>query len=80
MAENCEEMVSPTRVQFSEDVPGGAIVEHSKRKVELTQRYDREAVQKRLEIESWMDEQMKILFDCKVSPLCLCVVCIYVLC
>ena len=66
MAENSDEMVSPTRVQFSEDVPAGAIVEPSKRKLELTQRYDREEVQKRLDIESWMDEQMKVLFDCKV--------------
>lgn len=70
MATDSSEMISPTRVQFSEDdVPRGPIVESSKRRVELTQRYDREAVQKRLNIESWMNEQMKILFDCKVRAL-----------
>lgn len=56
------ELVSPTRVQFSEDIHTG-----SRRRVELTQRYDRDAVQKRLNIESWMDEELKKLFGCDVS-------------
>ena len=56
---------SPTRVQFSEEIRVSA--PNTRRRVELTQRYDREAVQKRLDIEKWMDEQMKVLFDCNVS-------------
>jgi hypothetical protein len=59
-----EDLQSPTaRVQFSDDLSAPVPAE-SKRRVELTQRYDREAVQRRLDIESWMDEQLKILFNC----------------
>jgi hypothetical protein len=62
-----EDLQSPTaRVQFSDDLSAPVPAE-SKRRVELTQRYDREAVQRRLDIESWMDEQLKILFNCNVS-------------
>lgn len=59
-----KESSSPIRVQFSDDILPKT---ESKRRVELTQRYDRDAVQKRLDIESWIDEQLKLLFECSVS-------------
>ena len=51
------------RVQFAEESVAEA---KSKRRLELTQRYDRKEVQKRLDMESWMDEQMKSLYECEV--------------
>ena len=51
------------RVQFAEENVAEA---KSKRRLELTQRYDRKEVQKRLDIESWMDQQMKSLYECEV--------------
>lgn len=32
-----------------------------------TQKYNRKEIQKRLDIETWMDEQLKDLFDSEVS-------------
>ncbi len=32
-----------------------------------TQKYDRREIQKRLEIENWMDEKLKDLYDSEVS-------------
>ena len=54
-----------TKVTFSDDIPvssGG----HSRR-VELTMKYDRNTVQRRLEIERWIDTELKLLYDCTVS-------------
>lgn len=54
---------SPSHVHFDDDI---TVNKDTRRRVELTQRYDREAVQRRLDIESWMDDQLKILYDCEV--------------
>ena len=32
-----------------------------------TQKYDRREIQKRLDVETWMDDQLKDLFDSEVS-------------
>lgn len=64
MAESEDVDEQNVRVQFSEETTPEP---KSKRKVELTQRYDRKEVQKRLEIENWMDEQLKDLYECEVS-------------
>lgn len=57
---------SDGRVQFSEESVAEA---KSKRRLELTQRYDRKEVQKRLDIENWMDQQMKNLYECEVCSI-----------
>ena len=55
-------LTSPTKVQFDE------CVGESKNKKALppTKRYDRKEIQKRLDVENWIDDQMQDLFDCKV--------------
>ena len=58
-----EDATSPSHVRFDDDL---TVNKDTRRRVELTQRYDREAVQRRLDIESWMDDQLKILYDCEV--------------
>ena len=63
---------SPTRVHFTEDQPASET--KIRRKVELTQRYDRKEIQRRLEVENWMDEKLKELYQCEVS--CFKIVCI----
>lgn len=55
-----EEPTTPTRVQFSEDIPVSK--NPSTRKADLTMKYDRNTVQKRIDIENWMDEQLKLLY------------------
>ena len=56
---------TPTKVTFSEDIPvsGGSTT----RRVELTMKYDRNSVQRRLDIEKWIETEMKLLYDCPVS-------------
>ena len=66
MATNDEGNGEDGRVQFAVDMTAEA---KTKRRLELTQRYDRKQVQKRLDIESWMDEQMRILYGCEVNVL-----------
>ena len=56
------EVSSPTKVKFDTD----DVIERQKLRQPPTQRYDRKEVQKRLDIEQWMDEQLKRLFGCKV--------------
>ncbi len=51
-----------TKVKFQED---GYEKQHFVKNVP-TQKYDRKEIQKRLEIESWMDEKLKDLFDSDV--------------
>lgn len=55
------EVSSPTKVKFDTD----DVIERQKQRQPPTQRYDRKEVQKRLDIEQWMDDQLKILFGCK---------------
>lgn len=64
MAESEEADGGDVRVQFSDEITAEP---KSKRKVELTQRYDRKEVQKRLDIEDWMDKQMQSLYECEVG-------------
>lgn len=55
---------TPSHVQFSTEVLG----ENKPRpRQQPTQKYDRKEIQKRLDIEDWMDEQLRDLFDCEVS-------------
>lgn len=74
------EPITPTRVQFSEELSEPS---KPRPKQPPTQRYDRSEIQKRLDIESWMDEQLRDLYECDVSQrermeilrvlLCVCV-------
>lgn len=34
----------------------------------LTVKYNRKDLQRRLDIEEWIDEQLHLLFDCEVGP------------
>lgn len=54
----------PSKVQFPEEL---AERPHALKHV-ATQRYDRKEISKRLEIEQWMDAQLKILFETEVGP------------
>ena len=54
---------TPTRVQFAE----GLAEPKPRARHQPTQKYDRKEIQKRLDIETWMDEAMRDLFDCEVS-------------
>ena len=54
---------SPTKVQFPDDV--GEKPHHLKHVP--TQKYDRKEISKRLEIEQWMEEQLKDLFETEVG-------------
>lgn len=56
------EIDSEGHVQFTDEV----LEPKQRKKVELTQRYDRKEIQKRLDIEHWMDEQLKCLYQCEV--------------
>lgn len=56
------EVSSPTKVKFDTD----EVIDRQKLRQPPTQRYDRKEVQKRLDIEQWMDDQLKRLFGCKV--------------
>lgn len=51
-----------TKVQFPEDVSDKPNLKHVP-----TQKYDRKEISKRMEIESWMEIQLKELFDTEVS-------------
>ena len=57
--------LSPTKVSFSEDVPVSSGAQT--RRVELTMKYDRNSVQRRLEIEKWIETEMKLLYNCTVG-------------
>lgn len=59
------EPITPTRVQFHEEFPEPS---KPRPKQQPTQKYDRKEIQKRLDIESWMDEQLRDLYECDVSP------------
>ena len=52
--------VSPS-VQFTEDVADKPLLKHVP-----TQKYNRKEIQKRLDIEAWMEEQLKELFETEV--------------
>ena len=52
-----------TKVQFVEAAADGK----PKTKNQPTQRYDRKEIQKRLDIENWMEQQLKDLYECQVS-------------
>ena len=54
---------SPTRVQFAESISDSK----PRLKQQPTQKYDRKEIQKRLDIENWMDEQLRDLYDCEVG-------------
>lgn len=55
--------VSPTKhIQFPDDLSDKPNLKHVP-----TQKYDRKEISKRLEIESWMEAQLKELFDTEVS-------------
>ncbi len=52
-----------SKVKFTDDSgEKPALVKHVP-----TQKYNRKEIQKRLDIETWMDEQLKDLFDSEVS-------------
>lgn len=57
------EPTTPTRVQFMD----GLGEPKAKLRQQPTQKYDRKEIQKRLDIESWMEEQLKDIFDCEVG-------------
>ena len=58
------EHLTPSHVQFAGEVLG----ENKPRlRQQPTQKYDRKEIQKRLDVENWMDEQLRDLFDCEVS-------------
>ena len=57
-------MAQPSHVQFAAEALG----ENKPRlRQQPTQKYDRKEIQKRLDVEDWMDEQLRDLFDCEVS-------------
>ena len=58
------EPLTPTRVQFATETSGDS---KPKLRQQPTQKYDRKEIQKRLDIENWMDEQLRDLYDCEVS-------------
>ena len=58
-----DKSTTPTKVQFPDDV--GEKPHHLKHVP--TQKYDRKEITKRLEIEQWMETQLKDLFDTEVS-------------
>jgi len=58
------EPLTPTRVQFATET---SVDGKSKPRQQPTQKYDRKEIQKRLDIENWMDEQLRDLYDCEVS-------------
>lgn len=43
----------------------------SRRLGKLTVKYNRKDLQRRLDIEEWIDEQLHLLFDCEVREGCL---------
>ena len=52
-----------SRVQFADSISDPK----PRMKQQPTQKYDRREIQKRLEIENWMDEQLRDLYDCEVG-------------
>ncbi len=58
---------TPTKVQFPEDVSDKPNLKHVP-----TQKYDRKEISKRMEIEGWMEVQLKELFDTEVGLRDLC--------
>lgn len=54
--------ITPTKVQFPDDVSEKPNLKHVP-----TQKYDRKEISKRLEIESWMEAELKELFETEVS-------------
>ena len=63
-ARTMAEPLTPTRVQFATETSGDS---KPKLRQQPTQKYDRKEIQKRLDIENWMDEQLRDLYDCEVS-------------
>jgi len=41
--------------------------------INATQKYDRKEIQKRLDVESWIDDQLRELYGAEVSRVCACV-------
>lgn len=54
---------SSGRVHFSESLSSDTKPRH---KQPPTQKYDRKEIQKRLDIEDWMETQLRDLYDCQV--------------
>ena len=54
----------PSHVQFAAEALGES---KPRLRQQPTQKYDRKEIQKRLDVEDWMDEQLRDLFDCEVS-------------
>ena len=53
----------PSKVKFTEDSgEKPTLVKHVP-----TQKYNRREIQKRLDIETWMDEQLRDLYDSEVT-------------
>ena len=50
---------TPTGVHF----PEGILEERPKPRQQPTQKYDRKEIQKRLEIENWMEEKLSQLYE-----------------
>ena len=77
MADQTDTPVSPTgKVQFTEGVGDRP---HPIKHVP-TQRYDRREIQKRLDVESWMDTALRALYDCDEVRLRACVMLIVCSC
>ena len=55
---------SSPHVQFPEEVKAE---ERPKFKQQPTQKYDRKEIQKRLDIETWMEEQLADLFQVRLA-------------
>ena len=49
-------------LRFNNEVP----IEVQRTKYQATAKYDRKLVRKRLEIEEWMHDTLKVLYGCKV--------------
>ncbi len=60
------ESAGDTKVlRFNNEVP----IEVQRTKYQATAKYDRKLVRKRLEIEEWMHNELKILYRCKVCKI-----------
>lgn len=59
MADQTDNSPSSKGVQFKDD----AVDKPYPMKHVPTQRYDRKEIQKRLDLENWMDDQLKELYD-----------------
>lgn len=64
VATMASEANTQSRVMFE---PAGKVDEPGPRKLgKLTVKYNRKDLQRRLDIEEWIDEQLHLLFDCEV--------------